>query len=69
MTIAPTRWTPTRWIVVEQAGYVGEQDVHTAKNVHAAYAWIHANYTDEEVDDLRIDICWENADGERSYEH
>jgi hypothetical protein len=60
---------PRRWIVVEQSGYVGEHDIHTAKDAHAAYAWIHANYTDEEVDDLNIDICWEDADGERSYEH
>lgn len=61
--------TPTRWIVVEQAGYVGEQDVHTAANIDAAFAWMNTTYTFEEIDDLHVDVCWEDANGERSYEH
>lgn len=58
---------PVKWIVVENAGYEGERDVHTAATMYDAYYWLQASYSCLEVTELHVDICQEDSNGEREY--
>lgn len=57
-----------RYIVVENAGYVGERDVYNGASWSEAMRWLEAHYDDEDRERLRPDICSEDSDGNRSYE-
>jgi hypothetical protein len=57
------------YIVVEMAGYVGENDRCRFPEYLQAVAWMRQHYTDEEIQNLHVDIAFENADGDRTYEY
>lgn len=57
-----------KYIVVENAGYEGEQDVHTAKTYRAAVNWLRKTYDEEDREKLHPDVCLERPDGSRTYE-
>lgn len=56
------------YIVVELAGYVGENDRSRFPDYLQAVAWMRQNYSDEEIVNLHVDIAFENADGDRTYD-
>ncbi|SHH47331.1 hypothetical protein SAMN05444169_7628 [Bradyrhizobium erythrophlei] len=55
------------YIVVENAGYVGERDVKYHTTLQLAYSWARNNYSDTELDTLHVAICREDKNG-RTYE-
>lgn len=58
-----------KYIVVENAGYVGERDVHECDDYWEALDWADKKYDPDELEDLHVDICSEDSDGNRSYEN
>lgn len=57
-----------KYTVVENAGYVGERDVHTANSYMDAIKWRDGRYDDDEIERLRVDIAVDLPDGSRTYE-
>ena len=61
---------PTQWLVVENAGYVGE--CVTGQNLDsysAADKWMKSHYGADEIESLHVDIAFIDADGGRSYDY
>lgn len=56
-----------QYIVVENAGYNGERDVHACGNYFAALRWLDRNYGEEEQREMNVAVCAE-INGERSYD-
>ena len=57
-----------QYIVVEQAGYVGECDVSSCDTYEEAVAKRDRRYSDEEAQRLHVDIAYENEEGDRTYD-
>jgi hypothetical protein len=55
------------YIVVENAGYVGERDVKRRPSFKEARKWMAGNYDCDEIDSLHVAICVE-VNGQRTYE-
>lgn len=47
----------TEYLVVENAGYEGERDVHRTKSSTAAYAWVESHYERDELETLHVGVC------------
>ncbi|MGE4404399.1 hypothetical protein [Pseudomonas sp.] len=56
-----------RYVVVENAGYVGERDVHEETERAAAEDWMTQTYTAAEVETLHVAVAYDHA-GHRTYE-
>jgi nicotinic acid phosphoribosyltransferase len=56
-----------QYIVVEFAGYEGEQDVGLFPTLTKAHEFIQANYQPDEVDEMHVCVARLSKDG-RSYE-
>lgn len=56
------------YIVVENAGYIGEKDVFSSMSRKSAEQWVEHNYARDEIESLHVDLAFENAKGERTFE-
>lgn len=59
--------TASRYVVVENAGYVGERDVHEDPDRDAAERWMVQTYTTAEIQALHVAVAYDHA-GRRTYE-
>ncbi|MCM2457565.1 hypothetical protein HGO37_19375 [Rhizobium sp. CG4] len=57
-----------KYVVVEHAGYQGEQDVFSHTDFNVAAKWLTDWYTDFEVKNMHIDIACDLPNGDRTYE-
>lgn len=57
-----------QYIVVEQAGYVGECDRKSFDRYEDALEWRDDHYDDNEIDRLHVEIAFENGEGDRTYD-
>ncbi|WP_199183732.1 hypothetical protein [Novosphingobium sp. HII-3] len=57
----------SRYVVVENAGYVGERDVHQDADRQAAETWMERTYTAAEIQTLHVAVAHDHA-GHRTYE-
>lgn len=57
----------SRFVVVENAGYVGERDVHHEVTREAAERWLQGTYTAEEIAALHVAVAHDVGD-QRTYE-
>lgn len=65
--IADARARRPVYVVVHEAGYEGERDLHEAPTYEAALQWRRDNYDGDVIAEKRIEIARDIA-GERSYE-
>ncbi|HKD75696.1 MAG TPA: hypothetical protein VKB76_09385 [Ktedonobacterales bacterium] len=55
--------------VVEQAGYVGEQDVRTCfSTAQAALAWRKRHYGADEIESMHVEVRKDFEDGSQTYD-
>lgn len=60
---------PGQYIVVENAGYIGERDARKGfPNYHAALDWLNQFYDEDDRETLHPDICYEDENGKRNYD-
>lgn len=57
-----------KYVVVENAGYERECDVHTANSYSDALKWCDNYYEEDEIETLHVEIARELPDGSRTYE-
>lgn len=57
-----------QFIVVEQAGYVGECDLERCDTYEQALDWRDDHYDEDEAARLHVDIAFENEGGDRTYD-
>lgn len=57
-----------QYIVVEQAGYVGECDRDRFDTYEQALDWRDNHYEADEIDRLHVDVAYENEEGDRTYD-
>jgi hypothetical protein len=65
--IADARARRPVYVVVDNAGYEGEQDLHEATSYEAALQWRRENYDGDVIAERHIEVARDIA-GERSYE-
>lgn len=56
-----------QFVVVENAGYIGECDVARFGTRWAAEKWMDRTYSPREIDALHVDVCMEEG-GRRTYD-
>ncbi|WP_404478907.1 hypothetical protein [Novosphingobium sp. BL-52-GroH] len=57
----------SRYVVVENAGYVGERDVHDTPERERAESWMRQTYTPDETQELHVAVAHDTGN-HRSYE-
>lgn len=57
----------SRYVVVENAGYVGERDVHETPERERAESWMRQTYTPDEIHELHVAVAHDTGN-HRSYE-
>jgi len=57
----------SRYVVVENAGYVGERDVHDTPERERAESWMRQTYTPDEIQELHVAVAHDTGN-HRSYE-
>jgi hypothetical protein len=57
----------SRYVVVENAGYIGERDVHGAPERGRAESWMRQTYTPDEIDELHVAVAHDTRN-HRSYD-
>lgn len=67
-TPKPLTTNRKKYVVIENAGYERECDVHSATSHEAAIAWRDQYYEDDEIGQLHVEIARELPDGSRTYE-
>jgi hypothetical protein len=65
--VADARARTPVYVVVWEAGYEGERDLHEAKSFDAALKWMCDNYDGDAIAAHHIDVAKDIA-GQRSYE-
>lgn len=61
---------PTKWAVIENAGYEGERVARTFATEGAALDFFADHYSDEEADELHVDVAhWDEDGAFWSYDH
>lgn len=65
--IADARARTPVYVVVDQAGYEGERDLHEARTYDEALQWRRDNYDGDVIAERHIEIARDVA-GQRSYE-
>jgi len=58
----------TKFIVVENAGYEGENDRKEFATADAAWKWAKRTYKSE-LEDLHVQVAMDKADGSRTYDY
>lgn len=58
----------SKFIVVEFAGYVGENDRRSFDTYLEASCWMHAQYPGDQWERLHVDIVMELPNGDRTYD-
>lgn len=56
------------YIVVENAGYIGEREVFTHEKRNTAEQWLARNYAADEIETLHVELAFKGDDGERTFE-
>ena len=53
-----------RFVIVEKAGYIGECDITHFPTLREAMAYQRGHYEPDEVEELHVDIRWDEIDDE-----